>query len=45
MSKATKSDTEQFGRDYYLPGTPSPSVTPGPVEKFLTCLFRRRGRF
>jgi hypothetical protein len=27
----------------YLPGMPSLSTTPGPVERFLTRLFRRRG--
>ena len=27
----------------YLPGMPSPSATPGRVERFLTRLFRRRG--
>ncbi|MFB6194601.1 MAG: hypothetical protein ABEI80_00380 [Haloplanus sp.] len=36
---------EQSDSDYYLPGTPSPSTRPGPIERFLTRLFRRRGRF
>ncbi|WP_251343026.1 hypothetical protein [Haloplanus halophilus] len=29
----------------YLPGMPRLSNTPGRVERFLTRLFRRRGRF
>jgi hypothetical protein len=43
MSDTPPSD-EQFDGDYYLPGV-SPSAEPGPVERFLTRLFRRRGRF
>ena len=43
MSKATISD-EQSANDYYLPGV-SVSTEPGPIEQFLTRLFRRRGRF
>ncbi|MFB6256604.1 MAG: hypothetical protein ABEH58_07775 [Haloplanus sp.] len=43
MSKATISD-EQSADDYYLPGA-AISTNPGPVERFLTRLFRRRGRF
>lgn len=29
--------------DYYLPGMPNPSASPGRVERFLKRLFRRRG--
>jgi len=43
MSKIPTSD-EQSDRDYYLPGI-SISSSPGPVERFFTRLFRRRGRF
>lgn len=43
MSKASISD-EQSADDYYLPGV-SIATEPGPVEQFLTRLFRRRGRF
>ena len=35
---------EQSDDQYYLPSV-SISSTPGPVERFLTRLFRRRGRF
>lgn len=31
--------------DYYLPATPSLSSAPGPVERVLTRLFRRRGGY
>lgn len=39
------SNRSQSEPDYYLPGVSSPSTSPGPVEQFLTTLFRRRGRF
>jgi hypothetical protein len=29
--------------EHYLPATPSLSGEPGPIEKFVTTLFRRRG--
>jgi hypothetical protein len=31
--------------DYYLPGVSISSTAPGPVERLLGRLFRRRGRF
>lgn len=34
---------EQSERDYYLPGVSALSGGPGPVGRFLTSLFRRRG--
>jgi len=40
----TPTPDERTDADYYLPGV-SGSETPGPVERFLTRLFRRRGRF
>ncbi|WP_435068454.1 hypothetical protein [Haloplanus sp. C73] len=43
MSNSTTSDRPSDG-DYYLPGVSAPS-TAGPVERLLTRLFRRRGRF
>jgi hypothetical protein len=43
MSK-TPPSAEQSDDQYYLPGV-SISASPGPVERFLTRLFRRRGRF
>jgi len=44
MSKISRSD-QQPEFENYLPGMPNPSATPGPVERFLTRLFHRRGRF
>jgi hypothetical protein len=44
MSNSSRSD-EQSEFENYLPGMPNPSASPGPVERFLTRLFRRRGRF
>jgi hypothetical protein len=43
MSKASASE-RQSQPEYYLPGVSIPSA-PGRVERFLTRLFRRRGRF
>ncbi|RMB18304.1 hypothetical protein [Haloplanus aerogenes] len=43
MSKTPRSD-QQSEFENYLPGT-NPSTAPGPVERLLTRLFRRRGRF
>jgi len=43
MSNESRSD-EQSEFENYLPGV-TPSASPGPVERFLTRLFRRRGRF
>jgi len=43
MSK-TPRPNEQSDEQYYLPSV-SISSAPGPVERFLTRLFRRRGRF
>lgn len=43
MSKTPTSD-ESTANDYYLPGV-AVSTSPGPIERFLTRLFRRRGRF
>jgi hypothetical protein len=43
MSETT-TDDEQSANDYYLPGA-SISTDPGPIERFLTRLFRRRGQF
>jgi hypothetical protein len=43
MSKTPRSK-ERSDDQYYLPGA-SISAAPGPVERFLTRLFRRRGRF
>jgi hypothetical protein len=43
MSRATTTD-EQSDSEYYLPSV-SISAAPGPVERFLKRLFRRRGRF
>ncbi|WP_281271317.1 hypothetical protein [Haloplanus salinus] len=40
----TSPSKEQSNDRYYLPGT-SISATTGPVERLLTRLFRRRGRF
>lgn len=44
MSRATDSD-EYSDADYYLPGASAGSTDPGPVERVITKLFRRRGRF
>jgi len=44
MSEVSQSD-EQSEFENYLPGMPDPSASPGPVERVLTRLFRRRGRF
>ncbi|MFB6255818.1 MAG: hypothetical protein ABEH58_03670 [Haloplanus sp.] len=38
-------DVGRTADDYYLPGGPAPSTTPGPVERIFRRLFRRRGRF
>jgi len=43
MSRTPRSD-EQAESEYYLPGA-SGSTEPGPIERVLTHLFRRRGRF
>jgi hypothetical protein len=43
MSKTPPSE-ERSDDQYYLPGV-SISAAPGPVERVLTRLFRRRGRF
>jgi hypothetical protein len=43
MSRTPTSD-DRSENDYYLPGV-SMSSNPGPIERFLTRLFRRRGRF
>lgn len=44
MSRHTDSD-ERTDVDYYLPGASISSTDPGPIERFFTRLFRRRGRF
>jgi hypothetical protein len=44
MSGHTDSD-ESTDIDYYIPGASISSSGPGPVERFFTRLFRRRGRF
>jgi len=44
MSETSDSD-QQPEFENYLPGMPNPSASPGPVERILTRLFRRRGRF
>ncbi|WP_257627489.1 MULTISPECIES: hypothetical protein [Haloplanus] len=44
MSRHTDTD-ERTDVDYYLPGASIRSTDPGPVGRFLTRLFRRRGRF
>jgi len=43
MSNSSANDSSS-DRDYYLPGVSAPT-TAGPIEQFLTRLFRRRGRF
>jgi len=43
MSK-TQPSKERYDDQYYLPGV-SISAAPGPIGRFLTRLFRRRGRF
>jgi hypothetical protein len=43
MSEASTPD-EQSANEYYIPGA-SVSTDAGPVERVLTHLFRRRGRF
>jgi hypothetical protein len=49
MEYTTDSETtidgshEQNDADFYLPGTASLSTDPGPVEQFITTLFRERG--
>jgi hypothetical protein len=48
MSRYTDTDTDTDNRtdvDYYLPGASIDSTEPGPVERALGRLFRRRGRF
>ncbi|WP_251328676.1 hypothetical protein [Haloplanus pelagicus] len=47
MSKVPETGSgQQSSEDApYLPGMPRLSNTSGPVERFLTRLFRRRGRF
>lgn len=47
MSKVTETGSGRQSSDDgpYLPGMPSLSNTPGPVERLLKRLFRRRGRF
>lgn len=43
-TRADRTDaTELRDLEYYLPATPNVSTDPGPVERFLTSLFRRRG--
>jgi hypothetical protein len=44
MSRHTDSE-ESTDIEYYIPGASIGSTDPGPVERFLTRLFRRRGRF
>lgn len=44
MSRHADAD-ESTETEYYLPGASIDSTEPGPVERFLTRLFRRRGRF
>ncbi len=43
MTEKQDETTEQSDFDYYMPGMPSLSTTPGRVERFLTNLVRRRG--
>jgi hypothetical protein len=45
MSQRSDADFGRLADDHYLPGGPVPSTAPGPVERVLTRLFRRRGRF
>jgi len=44
MSRHTDTD-ERTDVDYYLPGASISSTEAGPLERVLTRLFRRRGRF
>jgi hypothetical protein len=44
MSQHTDSD-ENTDTEYYIPGASVDSTAPGPIERLLTHLFRRRGRF
>jgi hypothetical protein len=45
MDGRTDSESGRTADDYYLPGGPVPSTRAGPIERVLTRLFRRRGRF
>jgi hypothetical protein len=43
MERTDERDERSAEFDYYLPGMPTPSTSPGRVERFLKRLFRRRG--
>jgi len=43
MMEERDETAEQSEFEYYIPGMPSVSATPGRVERFVTKLLRRRG--
>lgn len=43
MDEKHAETTQRTEFDFYLPGMPAMSETPGRVERFLTKLFRRGG--
>ncbi len=44
-ARSERSDAEQPDFDNYLPGMPPLSTDPGLFERFVTNVFRQRGRF
>ena len=43
MTEKRNETAEQSEFEYYIPGMPAVSATPGRVERFVTKLLRRRG--